>query len=191
LLFRFLQRLYHGTASRVRNVCYRGLGVDIKGYVWLRAIEIPFNWPDITLEADVALDRGVTLLCGGPVTGNKLIIRSGTYVNRYTIFDAHQSLEVGRDCMIGAHCYITDANHGVAAGSSVKSQRMRTAPVVIEDEVWIGSGVVILPGVRIGKGAVIAAGSVVTSDIPRNGIAVGSPARLVRSRDEVEVSLTR
>ena len=181
-LLRGIHRLYYGVASRVRNLYYRGLGVNIKGYVWMRAIEIPFKWPDITLEADVALDRGVTLLIGGPITGNKLIIRSGTYVNRYTIFDAHQQLEVGRDCMIGANCYITDANHGTASGASVKSQPMRTAPVIIEDEVWLGSNVVVLSGVRIGRGAVIGAGSVVVTDIPSNAIAVGVPARVLRMR---------
>ncbi|MBI4525303.1 MAG: acyltransferase [Deltaproteobacteria bacterium] len=183
LPLRYIHRFYHGIASRLRNLFYRGLGVNIKGYVWMRAIEIPFNWPDITLEASVALDRGVTLLCGGPVTGNKLVIRTGTYVNRYTIFDAHQRLEVGRDCMIGAHCYITDANHGQVPGLSVKSQTMQKAPVTIEDEVWIGSNVVVLPGVHIGRGAVIGAGSVVTGDIPGNAVAVGVPARVLRFRE--------
>lgn len=177
------RRLCLGLASRARNVYYRMLGVNIKGYVWMRAIEIPFKWSDITLESQVALDRGVSLVCGGPVRGGKLIIRSGTYVNRFTIFDAHEHLEIGRDCMIGPHCYFTDANHGTAGGLSVKSQKMDTAPVVVEDEVWIGAGVIVLPGVRIGRGAVIGAGSVVTHEIPSNAVAVGNPARVLRIRE--------
>lgn len=184
ILFRILHRLYHGVMSRIRNLCYRGLGVHIQGYVWMRAIEIPFNWGDITLEKEVSLDRGVSLVCAGPLRGkgDKLIIRSGTYVNRFTIFDAHGHIEVGRDCMIGPHCYITDADHGTAPGRSVKSQPMTKAPVIIEDEVWIGANVVILPGVRIGKGAVVGAGSVVTKNIPANVIAVGVPAQVLRGR---------
>jgi galactoside O-acetyltransferase len=61
---------------------------------------------------------------------------------------------------------------------------MQKAPVVIEDEVWIGSHVVILPGVRIGQGAVIGAGSVVSRSIPPNAIAYGVPARVMRMRGD-------
>jgi acetyltransferase-like isoleucine patch superfamily enzyme len=175
-------RAYYGLASRARNWVYRQLGVKMTGYVLMRAVEIPRNWKDITLEGDVALDRGVVLLCSGPHRPNKLVVRAGTYVNRYTMFDVHERLEVGRDCMIGPHCYFTDSDHGVALGRSVRSQPMHSAAVVLEDEVWLGAHSVVLRGVRIGKGAVIGAGSVVTSDIPANAIAAGAPARVVRMR---------
>jgi len=178
-------RARHGLMSRGRNVFYRALGVDIRGYVWMRSIEIPRNWSDITLEADVALDRGVVLQCSGAPRKDKLYIGSGTYVNRYTVLTAHDRVRIGRDCMIGPFCYFTDANHGMASGASVKSQPMTTAPVTIEDEAWIGAHVTVLPGVRIGRGAVIGAGSVVTSDIPAGSVAVGSPARVTRLRSTV------
>jgi carbonic anhydrase/acetyltransferase-like protein (isoleucine patch superfamily) len=178
----WLRRASDGLKSRWRNFYYRALGVNIEGYVWLRAIEISRNWSDIVLEKSVALDQGVVLLCSGPPQANKLIIRSGTYVNRYTIFDAHQQLEIGHDCMIGPHCYITDADHGTEPGHSVKEQSMKKSPVILEDEVWLGSHVVVLPGVRIGKGAVVGAGSVVTRDLPSNSVSFGQPARVVRMR---------
>ncbi len=184
MILQLVHRIYHGVMSRLRNLFYRALGVNIQGYVWMRAIEIPFHWGDITLENQVALDRGVSLVCAGPLRGkgDKLIIRSGTYVTRFTIFDAHEHIEVGRDCMIGPHCYITDADHGTAPGRSVKSQPMSKASVVIEDEVWLGANVVVLPGVRIGKGAVVGAGGVVTHDVPSNVIVVGAPAEVLRTR---------
>lgn len=178
----WLKRAADGLKSRWRNIYYRALGVRIHGYVWMRAIEISRNWPDIVLEDSVALDQGVVLLCSGPPQANKLIIRSGTYVNRYTIFDAHHQLEVGRDCMIGPHCYVTDADHGTDPGKSVKEQSMKKASVIIEDEVWLGTNVVVLPGVRIGKGAVVGAGSVVTRDLPGNSVSFGRPAKVVRMR---------
>src|SRR5438309_793732 len=115
-MLRLGSRAAAGVASRIRNVYYRSLGVRITGYAWLRRIEIPTNWSSITLERSVSLDRGVVLLVGGAETPRKLVIKSGTYVNRYTIFDAHRRLEVGRNCMIGPHCYLTDANHGTALG---------------------------------------------------------------------------
>lgn len=177
-----LIRLSEGLMSRWRNVYYRALGVNLHGYVWMRAIQIPRNWPDMTLEARVSLDHGAVLLCSGPIATNKLIIRAGTYVNRYTMFDAHEHLEIGRDCMIGPHCYLTDADHGTTAGIPVNQQPMQVAPLIIEDNVWIGAGVQVLAGVRIGQGAVIGAGSVVTKDIPCNTIAAGIPARIIKER---------
>jgi carbonic anhydrase/acetyltransferase-like protein (isoleucine patch superfamily) len=180
----FAHRIALGLASRARNLYYRALGVRIEGYAWLRGVSIPKSWADITLEHEVALDDGVCLVIGGPPQPNKLVIGSRTYVNRYTIFDAHQRLHVGRRVMIGPHCYITDADHGTAPGSSVQSQPMRAAPVIIEDEVWLGAHVTILPGVRIGKGAVVGAGSVVTRSIPAMCVAAGVPAKILRYRDD-------
>jgi acetyltransferase-like isoleucine patch superfamily enzyme len=168
----------------MRNLYYRVLGVEMTGYVWLRQIEIARNWSDVYLEKGVSLDNGVVIVTGGPVKHGKVTIRANTYVNRYTIFDGHESIDIGRRCMIGPHCYITDGDHSKEPGRPVQAQPMRTAPVVLEDEVWIGSHVVILPGVRIGKGAVIGAGSVVTASIPANAIAVGVPARVTRMRGE-------
>lgn len=181
-MIRLLHRLCQGTASRTRNLAYRLLGVDFRDYCWLRGIEIPRQWQDVLLHG-CSLDRGVVLLCSGAPRPGKIEIGHGTYVNRYTMFDAHQSIRLGRDVMIGPHCYITDGNHGMAAGASIKSQAMHTTPVLIEDEAWLGAHVTVLAGVTIGRGAVIGAGSVVTHDIPANAVAYGSPAQVRRMRD--------
>jgi len=181
---RFFHRLALGLASRARNLYYRALGAEIQGYCWLRRISIPRNWPDIALEPGVALDDGVVIITGGPQKRGKLTIGAGTYVNRYTIFDAHNELRIGRRVMIGPHCYFTDADHGTEPGSSVQSQPMWHAPLIVEDEAWIGAHVTLLPGVRVGKGAIIGAGSVVTRDVPANAVAMGVPARVVRNRGE-------
>jgi acetyltransferase-like isoleucine patch superfamily enzyme len=182
-LLSLLLRLCQGTASRMRNLAYRLLGAEIRHYCWLRAIEIPRNWKDIVLHP-CSLDRGVVLLCSGPARRGKIEIGEGTYINRYTILDAHERIAIGREVMIGPHCFITDGNHGMDPADSVKSQPMTAAPVEIEDEVWIGAHVTILPGVRIGRGAVIGAGSVVTRDIAAGSIANGTPARFRRMRGE-------
>ena len=95
-------------------------------------------------------------------------IREGTYINRNTVIDAHTHLEIGRDCMIGPHCCITDADHGTSPAQVVSIQPMVAAPVRIGDNVWVGATVVVLKGVTIDAeiGAEIGAGAVVTRDVP-------------------------
>jgi acetyltransferase-like isoleucine patch superfamily enzyme len=171
-MIRLLHRFGQGSASRLRNLAYRLLGVDFRDYCWLRAVEIPRQWEDITLHG-CSLDRGVVLLCSGAPRKNKIEVGHGAYVNRYTIIDAHEHIGI-------------DGEHGMRPDMSVKSQPMRSRPVIIEDEAWLGAHVVVLPGVRIGRGAVIGAGSVVTRDIPAGTVAHGSPARPRRSRSETE-----
>lgn len=180
-MIHLLHRLATGFASRARNLGYRLLGVDLRDYCWLRSIEIPRQWGDIVLHG-CALDRGVVLLCSGAPRPGKIEIGNGAYLNRYTMLDAHEGISIGRDVMIGPHCYLTDGNHGLDRDSSVKNQPMSTRPIIIEDEAWLGAHVTVLPGVRIGRGAVIGAGSVVTHDIPAFNIAFGSPAVVRRTR---------
>jgi len=177
-----LIRAGQGFGSRFRNIYYRLLGVRITGYVWLRSVSIPRQWGDITLEGGVSLDDGVILLCSGPTKADKLTIGQGTYVNRHTMFDVHEQMEIGRNCMIGPFCYLTDGNHGMAAGIDFKKQPVESSPVTIEDGVWLGAGVIVLSGVRIGKGAVVGAGAVVTKDVPPNTIVAGVPARSIGMR---------
>ena len=179
----FVHRIAAGIASRWRNIQFWSLGVQFQGYCWLRKVSIPRQWSDVTLEADVALDDGVVLLASGPPRIDKLHIGRGTYVNRYTIFDAHEHLHIGTNVMIGPHCYLTDADHGTDPSSSVKSQPMCHRPIDVEDEVWIGAHATILPGVRLGRGAIVAAGAVVTRDVPPLAIVAGIPAKILRFRN--------
>jgi acetyltransferase-like isoleucine patch superfamily enzyme len=177
-----IHRAGMGIMSRLRNLHYRTLGLRLGGYVWMRRISIPRCWSDIAIEAGAALDDGVCLVIGGSPKADKLVIGAGTYINRYTILDAHEHLHIGRHVMIGPHCYIADADHGTDASGSVQAQAMRRRPVIIEDHAWLGAHVTVLPGVRIGKGAVVGAGAVVTHDVPSMAVAAGVPARVLRRR---------
>lgn len=181
-ILQWLVRAGGGIASRWRNVWYRALGARIEGYCWLRRISIPRQWEDIRLGKGAGLDDRVVLLCSGARKADKLVLGRDCYVNRYTIFDAHEHIAVGARAMIGPHCYITDADHSYEPCKAVMDQPMRSKPVVIGEEAWMGAHVVVLPGVRIGRGAVIGANSIVNRDIPDNAIAVGAPARVVRMR---------
>jgi acetyltransferase-like isoleucine patch superfamily enzyme len=174
-----------GLKSRWRNLLFRALGVRLRGYVWMRQIEIPRNYSEIEIAGGAALDRGVVLLCSGKVTGSiKIRIGAGTYINRNTMLDASELLEIGNHCAIGPGCYLTDHDHGIDPSLPPLAQALISAPTRLGNEVWLGANVVVLKGVTIGDRAVIGAGSVVTKDIPANAVAVGVPARVVRIRTE-------
>ena len=178
------------TISRLRNVGYRLLGVKINRYVELRKIEIPRNFGQIELTGPSCLDRGVTLIVSTESSpdksfkGPRIKIASGVYINRNTIIDAHASIEIACDCMIGPNCYITDGDHGTNIATNIVQQPMVTAPVVIGEGAWLGAGVQVLKGVEIGAGAVVGAGSVVTRSVEPYSIVAGVPARVIGSRDE-------
>lgn len=88
---------------------------------------------------------------------------------------------IGNRVMIGSHTAITTVTHDYTA-DCMKDTVIRKR-VVIEDDVWIGTHCVVMPGVTIGKGAVIGAGAVVTKNVPPNAIVAGVPARLIKYRE--------
>lgn len=176
-------RIRSGVASRWRNAYFRALGVEIDGYVWMRRIDIPRNFDQISLANGVALDDGVTLLAVGKATSTKTItIGENTYINRFTMIDAAHHISIGRGVGIGPNCYITDHDHGMAPGAPVMTQPLVSRPTVISDGVWLGAGCIVLKGVTIGRNTVVGAGSVVVHDLPANSVAVGRPARVARKR---------
>jgi acetyltransferase-like isoleucine patch superfamily enzyme len=124
-----------------------------------------------------ALDCGVVLLATGPrVATPRLKIGHSVYINRFTMFDASESIEVGHNCLIGPFCYVTDHDHGMESSSPRSEQPLTSAPVQIGNNVWIGAGAIILKGVRIGDGAVIGAGAVVTRNVQAGAKVAGVPA---------------
>jgi len=97
---------------------------------------------------------------------------------------AFSSIEIGRNCLIAANCQIIDADGHELSFPDVDNRlhtRDEGRPIVIEDSVWLATGTIVLPGVRIGRGSVIGAGSVVTRDIPPMVLAAGNPAKIIRS----------
>jgi len=142
---------------------------------------------------DVAVGRNVRLgdyvrLGGGVYLGTwptgKLVVGDNTYIGRWSIILAHESVMIGSDCLIAPGCHITDVNHGIAPGELIRNQPLVSKPVCIGNDVWVGVGCSILPGVTIGDGVVVGARSVVTNDVPANAVVVGAPARLIRYRTE-------
>ena len=115
--------------------------------------------------------------------GEHVHFGSGIYANvgLSLVDDGH--IYVGDHVMIGPHVVISAATHPISP--KLRRQSMQyNLPVHIEDNVWLGAGVLVMPGVTVGENSVIGAGSVVTKDIPANVVAVGNPCRVVREITE-------
>jgi acetyltransferase-like isoleucine patch superfamily enzyme len=99
------------------------------------------------------------------------------------IYEPRAGLTIGDNCLIGGGTLICGVNHGFAVqGVPMRRQKFATAPIVIAEDVWIGMGAIILPGVSIGAGAIVGAGAVVTHDVAPGEIVGGVPARHMNSR---------
>jgi maltose O-acetyltransferase len=178
-----LYQAWRGVVRRLRRRWLRLRGVQMGRGCWIQAIQVPRNPRDIVLEMEVALDDNVVLLSTGEERDlPRIRIGSHTYVNRFTMLDASESIVVGERCMIGPSCYITDHDHGTKTDELVSLQPLRSAPTCIGNNVWIGAGAIILKGVTIGDGAVVAAGAVVTKDVAGGTIVAGVPACHVGQR---------
>lgn len=115
--------------------------------------------------------------------GDKAVIMMGAVINIGAVVGEGSMIDmnavlggraiVGKNCHIGAGCVLA----GVVEPPSAK-------PVVIEDDVLVGANAVVLEGVRIGRGAVVAAGAIVIEDVPENAVVAGIPAKIIKFKDE-------
>lgn len=114
------------------------------------------------------------------VIGNGCTIRDDSHIT------AIQSVRIGNNVLTGTHILITDNSHGasvlgLAEIAPSKRPLYSKGPVIIEDNVWIGEKASIMPGVHVGRGAIIAANSVVTKNVPPYCVVAGIPAKIVKN----------
>jgi len=120
----------------------------------------------------------------GPRTGY-IEIGAGSSINPFCVLLGYGGINIGDNVRIAAHTSIIAFNHSFTEiDVPISRQGNRSTGICIEDDVWIGTGVRVLDGVTIGKGSVIGAGAVVNKSIPPYSVAVGNPARVVKSRLE-------
>ena len=127
----------------------------------------------LVCEGVVSLQRGVRVV----VDSGTLTIGHGTNVNGLAKILVGQSVRIGAGCTLSWDCQVLDHDfHTMTVGGRVRAE---SSPVVLEDRVWVGTGALVLKGVTVGAGSVVAAGAVVTRDVPAGSIVAGTPARVV------------
>ncbi len=179
--------------------------MNTKGYISAKAI---IYHHDLRLGANVFLDDRVVVFQredAGPIElgdrvfiyrdtiletghGGYLKIANDSSIHPRCQLNAYMSpITIGSGVMIAPNCAFYSYDHGIAPDLPIRKQPLQSrGGIIIDDESWIGFGVIVLNGVRIGKGAVIGAGSVVTRDVPDYAIAAGVPAKVLKMRKDVD-----
>jgi acetyltransferase-like isoleucine patch superfamily enzyme len=138
----------------------------------------------IILANKVIIERNVEIGC---LENSCINIDEDTFIAPGVCIGGPGDIKIGKQCLIAAYSAIIANNHIFTdTAQPIKNQGVSRKGIVIEDDCWLGHGVAVLDGVTIGKGSVIGAGSVVTKNIPSYSVAVGTPARVIKSRKENE-----
>lgn len=158
-----------------------------------RIIRRPF---DVRGKKKISIGNGLTtgkycrIEAHGAGDKYSLIIGKNCQINDSVHIAAADCIKLGDNVLIASRVFITDLNHGSYKGDVhshpdviCNERTLYTAPVDIGSNVWLGEGVVVLPGVTIGSSSIIGANSVITGNIPENSIAVGNPAKVIKRFD--------
>ncbi len=187
VLSRFLDKRVYPNLISKKN------GLNIKGHLILAGLPniCIAEGASITIENNVTLNSrnegyhinmysSVKLFADRP--GAEITIGENTRIHG-TCIHAYKRVTIGKNCLMAANTQIFDSNAHDLSFPNVEN-RINTIdegkPIDIENDVWIGANCIILPGVSIGRGSVIGAGSVVTKDIPPYVVAAGNPARIIK-----------
>jgi galactoside O-acetyltransferase len=180
-LARWILRVVPGLAGIwIRRVVYRRL---MKGAGRITVAE------NVVIRGfrNISLGDGVVVMVSSYVYADHgyCTIGDRTAINNNVQLSAnHGTINIGCNVLIGPNVVLRAADHVFDSRDiPIRDQGHRGGVITLEDDVWLGANVVVLRDVRIGRGAVVGAGAVVTSDIPPYAVAVGVPARVIRIRN--------
>jgi acetyltransferase-like isoleucine patch superfamily enzyme len=169
----------HNRVGRVRAAAWLAARRRIeggRGAVFLHGAPVLEAGGEVVLGTALRVDARPVRPTLAAAPGGRLEIGDHVFVNHGATIHAQLSVTIGSHVLVGDHVAIWDTDfHELEDGVAP-----RVAPVVVEDNVWLGRLAVVLPGVRIGHGSAVGAAAVVTRDVPPGVVVVGNPARVVR-----------
>lgn len=180
VLFRLRHKLLN--FSWLRVLMWRTFGASISNSAKVSKLYI--TWPhQVSIGNNCLVEDLVSFKFDGIwKPGPSIVINDRTFIGAQCEFNVRQSVVIGVDCLIASGCKFIDHDHGISLDLPMNQQLGAEAPIVIENDVWIGANVIVLKGVTIETGSVIAAGSVVTKRVPPFEIWGGIPAKKIKDR---------
>ncbi|TDQ09985.1 acyltransferase [Pedobacter metabolipauper] len=182
VLFRW-NTLWNRFSKRRRVFWLKLLGIQIGRNSDIGRILVPLP-EQVKIGSRCVLEDYVRLRCGGAWKQALIEIGENNFIGHSTQINVGGHFKMGNDCMIAPLCLFSDAHHTFDdLHKPINQQPCIYTNIEIKDNVWIGSGSVILGGVTIGTGAIVAAGAVVNKSIPDYEIWGGVPAKKIKSRN--------
>lgn len=180
--FALVRHKLAGLQEYFRIAYYKFLGMRLAKGVSLGKIDCA--WPNkVLVGIDCEIANGVVFKGGQPfLDSNYIKIGDRSFIGNRCFFNCTTMISIGQDCLIASDTTFADIGHGITLGEKINKQATNYSPIIIQDDVWIGTNCVILQGVTIGRGSVIGAGSMVNKSIPEYQIWAGSPARFIKNR---------
>lgn len=167
--------------AKALTLYHRLRGAKIgEGSIVLQSSKIERFPANITIGSSTIIKNAVKICSCNKEA--KIKIGNNCTVGDYGYIYSSEKITIGDNTLIGPFCYLVDANHGISRDKSIRSQPLTTAAIVIEEDCWIGANVTVLSGVKLRKGSVVAAGSIVTKDTEQYSINAGNPARQIGER---------
>lgn len=165
-----------------RNFYYRWLGLSVGQYTHIGGITC--EWPQkVVIGNSCVIQDYVDFRVSHPFDSSNLIkIGNNVFLGRYTEINCQSQITISDNCWIASNTTIVDIYHETRPELLIRLQPIKSSPIVIEEDVWVGSHSIILSGVRIGKGSIVGAGSVVNKSIPPYQIWAGVPAKFIKNR---------
>ncbi|MFN3071308.1 DapH/DapD/GlmU-related protein [Serratia sp. J2] len=130
-------------------------------------------------KSGVVLDGEITIVAPFFYEFGKITVGDNAYINSGCVFLDNTTISIGADSLIGPHVTLSTVSHPISP--ALRNSDVITSPIKIGCNVWLGAGVVVLPGITIGDNSIIAANSVVTSNVPENTLFAGAPAIFKRN----------
>jgi acetyltransferase-like isoleucine patch superfamily enzyme len=158
-----------------------GSGFNLMEYASLNAL----SYEGVEIGNNFTLGKYAIIECTGVLrnVGNSLKIGNNVGINHYCFIGVRGNITIGDNVIFGPRVNIFSENHIFNnLDIPIKNQGVEKKDTIIGNDVWIGANVSIMPGIKIGNGCVIAAGSVVTKDIPDFSVAAGVPAKIIKNR---------
>lgn len=183
-----LKHIYHVVVRRdvlgpIGKAKFGGVG---RGAVLYRPETLDRNTKNVFVGDDTTI-LAASRIQLYPVDGKmpRIVFGDRCYVGYHNTFLAAADIVIGDEVLMASNILISSENHSTDPESPIPymNQPLRAAPVRIGDGTWLGERVMVMPGVTVGKRCVIGGGSIVTKDVPDYSIAVGSPARVVKTYD--------
>jgi len=171
-----VQRLEGRVRARLWAVLHRGVEVGARAWVGRRCRLVLEPGARLVLGDGCAVDDGCTLAV---FAGARLVLGPGCFVGHHATLAARDAVELGAGAFLAELVSVRDHSHEV--GLPPSSGAFDVAPVRIGAEAWLGAKVTVLHGARVGERTVVGANAVVRGDLPDDAVAVGMPARVVRT----------